>query len=110
MAECKKCLYYKSKQKCAECERLSNPMQNNPMFIPNTNYDLLKNMTVDELARFLAEHIDPRRAPYKVNEIYANETDDKTGKGIIWIEAFRRWLLIETDNAADQKKEAKQNE
>ena len=109
MAECKECLYYKSKQKCAECGRLSNPMQNNPMFTPNTNYDLLKNMTVDELSRFLAEHIDHYRAPYKVKEIYANAIDNKTGKGVIWIEAFRRWLLIETDDTRTPKERGAEN-
>lgn len=55
MAECEKCLYYKSKQKCAECGRLSNPMQNNPMFTPSTNYDRIKSMSVEEMAQELTE-------------------------------------------------------
>lgn len=60
-----------------------------------TNFDRLQNMTIDELARFLAAHIDHYRAPYEVKEIYANAIDNKTGKGIIWIEAFKRWLESE---------------
>ena len=62
-----------------------------------TEYDQIRNMNVDELARFLAEHIDHYRAPYEVKEIYANAIDNKTGKGIIWIEAFKRWLKSEVD-------------
>lgn len=62
---------------------------------PETNFDRLQNMTIDELARFLAAHIDHYRAPYEVKEIYANAIDNKTGKGIIWIEAFKRWLESE---------------
>ncbi len=57
-----------------------------------TNYERIKNMSVEELARFLAEHIDHYRAPYEVKEIYSNAIDNKTGKGVIWIEAFKRWL------------------
>ena len=50
MGKCEKCLYYKSKTKCGECGRLSNAMDNNPMFTPNTNYDRIKLMSVDEMA------------------------------------------------------------
>lgn len=57
--------------------------------------DRIRNMSVEEMARFLAEHIDHYRAPYEVKEIYANAIDNKTGKGIIWIEAFKRWLESE---------------
>ena len=81
MAECEKCLYYKSKQKCDECGRLSNPMQNNPMFTPNTNYDLLKNMSVDELAEFL--HGLTSSLAVKLNGEYViNET-----------EQIKEWLI-----------------
>jgi rRNA maturation protein Nop10 len=44
VSKCEKCLYYKSKAKCGECGRLSNAMDNNPMFTPNTNYDRVKEM------------------------------------------------------------------
>lgn len=37
-------------------------------------------------------HIDNYRAPDEVKEIYRNAIDVKTGKGIIWIEAFKQWL------------------
>ena len=60
-----------------------------------TNYERIRNMSVEKMARFLAEHVDHYRAPYEVKEIYANAIDNKTGKGIIWIEAFKRWLESE---------------
>ena len=60
-----------------------------------TNYDSIRNMSVEELAKFLAYHIDNYRAPYEVKEIYSIAIDNKTGKGIIWIEAFKRWLESE---------------
>ena len=49
MEKCEKCLYYKNKEKCGECGRLSNVMDNYPMFAPNTNYDRIKSMSVEEL-------------------------------------------------------------
>lgn len=63
-----------------------------------TNYDRIRNMTIEEMASFLAIHIDHYRAPFEVKEIYANAIDNKTGKGIIWIEAFKRWLESEVDS------------
>ena len=55
MEKCEKCLYYKSKEKCGECGRLSNVMDNKPMFTPNTNYNCIKSMSVEEMANFLSE-------------------------------------------------------
>ena len=55
MGKCGKCLYYKNKEKCGECGRLSNAMDNNPMFTPNTNYDRIKSMSVEEMAEMLIE-------------------------------------------------------
>ena len=59
--------------------------------------DRIRNMSVDELAKWLAMHIDHYKAPYEVKEIYANAIDNKTGKGVIWIEAFKRYLESEVD-------------
>lgn len=60
-----------------------------------TNYECIKNMSVEEMAKWLAIHIDNYRAPYEVKEIYSNAIDVKTGKGVIWIEAFKRYLESE---------------
>lgn len=60
-----------------------------------TNYECIKNMSVEEMAKWLATHIDNYRAPYEVKEIYSNAIDVKTGKGVIWIEAFKRYLESE---------------
>lgn len=60
-----------------------------------TNYDRIKAMSVEEMAKWLAMHIDNYRAPYEVKEIYQNAIDIKTGKGVIWIEAFKRYLESE---------------
>lgn len=57
-----------------------------------TNYDQIKDMNIDELAKWLAMHIDNYKAPYEVREIYRNAIDVTTGKGVIWIEAFKQWL------------------
>ena len=57
-----------------------------------TNYDRIKTMNIDAMAKWLAIHIDNYKAPYDVKEIYRNAIDDKTGKGVIWIEAFKQWL------------------
>ena len=53
MEKCGKCLYYKNKEKCGECGRLSNAMDNNPMFTPITNYARLKSMSVDDLTELI---------------------------------------------------------
>ena len=55
-----------------------------------TNYDRIKTMSVEEMAKWLAMHIDNYRAPYDVKEIYRNAIDTTTGKGVIWIEAFKQ--------------------
>ena len=62
---------------------------------PMTNYDRIKAMSVEEMAKWLAIHIDNYKAPYDVKEIYRNAIDVTTGKGIIWIEAFKQWLESE---------------
>lgn len=60
-----------------------------------TNYDRIEAMSVEEMTKWLATHIDNYRAPYEVKEIYQNAIDIKTGKGVIWIEAFKRYLESE---------------
>lgn len=60
-----------------------------------TNYERIKNMSVEEMASWLATHIDNYRAPDEVKEIYRNAIDVKTGKCVIWIEAFKRYLESE---------------
>lgn len=62
-----------------------------------TNFDCIKSMSVEEMARFMATHIGHYEAPISVKEIYRNAIDNKTGKGIIWIEAFKQWLLQEVN-------------
>lgn len=57
-----------------------------------SNYDRVKGMNIEELAKWLAIHIDNYKAPYGVKEIYRNAIDATTGKGVIWIEAFKQWL------------------
>ncbi len=80
-----------------DCPHFKNKSDYVEVVKPKTNFDLINAMRVEELARFLAEHIDHYRAPYDVKEIYANAIDNKTGKGVIWIEAFKRWLESEVD-------------
>lgn len=59
---------------------------------PETNYDRIRNMSVEEMANFLAHHIGNYEAPHEVKDIYRNAINEKTGKGIIWIDAFKLWL------------------
>lgn len=54
MGKCEKCLYYKNKEKCGECGRLSNVMDNKPVFTPNTNYNCIKSMSVEDLTKFIS--------------------------------------------------------
>ena len=89
---CQNCIHFKvckhKTESVYECEHFKDGTIKN-------QYDRIRNMSVEEMARFLAEHIDHYRAPYEVKEIYANAIDNKTGKGVIWIEAFKRWLETE---------------
>lgn len=62
-----------------------------------TNYERIKNMSAEKLAKFLAMHIDHYRAPYEVKEIQQNSIDDRTGKGLTWIETFEKWLNAEVE-------------
>lgn len=62
-----------------------------------TNYNRIKSMSVEEMAKFLAIHIGHYEAPYAVKDIYRNAIDDKTGKGVIWIDAFKLWLEQEVE-------------
>lgn len=57
-----------------------------------TNYDRIKDMSVEEMARWLATQIDNYRALDEVKEIYRNAIDVKTVESVIWIEAFKQWL------------------
>ena len=86
MAECD---YYKE---YGECSSVCSHYLIKPVL---TNYDRIRNMSVEEMARFMATHIGHYEAPIPVKEIYRNAIDNKTGEGIIWIEAFKRWLLQE---------------
>lgn len=62
-----------------------------------TNYDRIKQMSIEGMANFLAIHIGHYEAPDAVKDIYRNAIDDKTGKGIIWIDAFKSWLEQEVE-------------
>lgn len=57
-----------------------------------TNYDRIKDMSVEEMARWLATQIDNYRALDEVKEICHNAIDVKTVESVIWIEAFKQWL------------------
>ena len=88
MGKCEKCLYHKSKTKCGECGRLSNAMDNNPMFTPNTNYDRIKSMSVEEMAVNLAKiqcDAIEQTVPIKVTEEARKEQ----------YELCKQWLLQE---------------
>lgn len=67
-----------------------------------TNYGRITEMSVCELAKFLAKHIDHYRAPKEVNEIFENAID-KAGRGVPWVRAFEIWLEreVSTDERAD---------
>jgi rRNA maturation protein Nop10 len=102
MEKCEKCLHYKSKEKCGECGRLSNAMDNNPMFTPNTNYDRIKSMSVEEMAEWIvgtklvfechALGGDAHEAVSKLNNSGKQELDE-------WLEeektTYKQWLLQE---------------
>ncbi len=62
-----------------------------------SNYDKIRDMSLDEMAKFLASHIGHYEAPYKVKDIYRSAIDEKTGKGLIWIDAFKLWLESEAE-------------
>lgn len=62
-----------------------------------TNYAKLTEMSLSELAKFLAAHVDHTRAPREVNEIFENAIDPTTGKGITWARAFEIWLEQEVN-------------
>ena len=83
MGKCEKCLYYKSKEKCGECGRLSNVMDNKPMFTPNTNYDRIKSMSVEEMAEFLSDTTGG--LAIKLNGVYV----------VCDIRFIKQWLLQE---------------
>ena len=86
MEKCEKCLYYKSKEKCGECGRLSNAMDNNPMFTPNTNYDRIKSMSVENLTEFI-NNISTSLAVKMNGEYIVREKD-----------SIKQWLLQEVSD------------
>lgn len=57
-----------------------------------TNYEYIRDMSVEEMARWLAMQIDNYRALDEVKEICRNAIDVKTVESVIWIEAFKQWL------------------
>ena len=85
------CDYFKTHGKC------SGVCENQGFTKQLTNLDRIQGMSLDEMAKFLATHIGHYVAPYKVKDIYRNAIDDKTGKGIIWIDAFKLWLESEAE-------------
>ena len=102
MEKCEKCLYYKSKEKCGECGRLSNVMDNKPMFTPNTNYDRIKSMSVEEMAGLIVDfHFVFQCKSYGLDPktIYENMNEEDKKKNKEWEEEMRpiweRWLLQE---------------
>ena len=102
MEKCEKCLYYKNKEKCGECGRLSNVMDNYPMFTPNTNYDRIKSMSVEEMAEWIvglklvfechALGGDAREAVSKLNNSGKKELDHWLGEEKA---TYKQWLLQE---------------
>lgn len=51
---CKECLHHnRNKKACVECNMLSNVMEPNPKFVKNSNYNRIRNMTVEEMAETL---------------------------------------------------------
>ena len=97
MEKCEKCLYYKSKEKCGECGRLSNVMDNNPMFTPNTNYDRIKSMSVEEMAESIAALTGDLIVRDMMKGFVKNETA---------IEAYKQWLLQEVSENDTTRKES----
>lgn len=85
MGKCEKCLYYKSKEKCGECGRLSNAMDNNPMFTPNTNYDRIKSMSVEEMAEFNVIHDAEYNMYLSLNGFLYGEKEVAIQKNIEWL-------------------------
>lgn len=57
-----------------------------------TNYERIKNMSVEEMSKYLAMHIDHYRAPHEVKEIYQSNIDNNAVRGVTWIKAFEKWL------------------
>ncbi|MBE7092729.1 MAG: hypothetical protein E7365_06085 [Clostridiales bacterium] len=60
-----------------------------------TNYERIKNMSVDELTKFFANHTDHYCAPRQLNQIYEKAINNITGRGITWIDAIKQWLESE---------------
>lgn len=85
MEKCEKCLYYKSKEKCGECGRLSNVMDNKPMFTPNTNYDRIKSMSVGEMAEFNVIHDAEYNMYLSLNGFLYGEKEVAIQKNIEWL-------------------------
>ena len=52
-----------------------------------TNYDRIRNMSVEKLARFLNEYIPPYRLPKQVREIYNNNSVSFYGAWLLWLES-----------------------
>ena len=102
MEKCEKCLYSKNKEKCGECGRLSNVMDNYPMFTPNTNYDRIKSMSVEEMAEWIvglkllfechALGGDTHEVVSKLNNSEKQELDDWSEKEKT---TYKQWLLQE---------------
>ena len=97
MEKCEKCLYYKNKEKCGECGRLSNVMDNYPMFTPNTNYDRIKSMSVEEMAESIAALTGDLIVRDMMKGFVKNETA---------IEAYKQWLLQEVSENDTTRKES----
>ena len=85
MGKCEKCLYYKNKEKCGECGRLSNAMDNNPMFTPNTNYDRIKSMSVEEMAEFNVTHDAENNMYLSLNGFLYGTKEVAREKNIQWL-------------------------
>jgi hypothetical protein len=113
MGKCEKCLYYKSKAKCGECVRLSNAMDNNPMFTPNTNYDRIKSMSVEEMAGLIVDfHFVFQCKSYGLDPktTYENMSEEDKKNNNEWEEEMRpiweQWLLQEVSENDTTRKES----
>ena len=113
MDKCEKCLFYKSKEKCGECGRLSNVMDNKPMFTPNTNYNCIKSMSVEEMAEFIVKiklifgediynHIQEQIKDYVVKIDYKKIPKWEKKE----CEFYEQWLLQEVSENDTTRKES----
>ena len=92
---CKECLLQNTKV-CEDCARLSNVMEPNPMFVKNDNYNRIRNMTVEEMAKKLVT-IAGDSIAFCVNKEKCEEmlNSDREIPEEMCVECMKEWLLQE---------------